>query len=687
MRRSLLFALPFFLAAQTDLIERDIRVKRVAEAAELRTGVTVPRGYALVIGVGKYKNLRPEENLDYSESDADAVAQVLISKEGGNIEPENLKKLIGPQATLANIRKELGEWLPSVAKPEDRVMVFFAGHGLVANGKGYFAPYDVEVARIPQTGYPMTELGQAMGDKVKAQWKVLLIDACHSGKVTPESTQEGIFNEVSKLPKKFLTLTSSTEQESSFEDRALGKGFGLFSYYLIRGWEGNADVDPRDGIVNADELVDYVRSQVRRHARARGHYQTPRERGDWPPDMILGFSPNRRQQLLTTAAPQLMTGGLVIETDKDEVEVYLDDKLVGKISAGQKLPLPGLASGPHIVKGVRKGFDPVVKEVVIVPGQDQTVTIRMQYAVNIKKAAQVLYDQGFEIYKRRKSDADWKKAGELFAQALKEDPRFSEAALQLCRVKQALGETVEALKACKRAVERDPDYVDARTQYGALLIEQGDGGEAIRQLIVAAQQSAKDPHVHSLLAEAYLRSDRYQQAFESADRAVQASDNHAFGYLVRADAQRYLKRYQEALPDYRRYLDLDNFQAPIKEWIPYLFIGHGASKRNAGFKQTYALQRWSAFYGLCVCELELQNLVRGAQYCEKAITVDRQDPYSWNLLGTAYLDLFNRDNKREYLVKADTSIRKALELYPQAEFAKDARAHLVQIREILPLVK
>ena len=77
----------------------------------------------------------------------------------------------------------------------------------------------------------------------------------------------------------------------------------------------------------------------------------------------------------------------------------------------------------------------------------------------------------------------------------------------------------------------------------------------------------------------------------------------------------------------------------------------------------------------------------GSQWCEKAIAIDKHDPYSWNLLGTAYLDLFNRDNRKEYLLKAEANIRKALELNPDAEFAAEANTNLKQIREILPQVR
>ena len=124
-----------------------------------RAAGPVPRGYALVVGVAQYQNLDASRQLEFPESDADAVHRVLISHEGGAFAPENVHVLKGRQATLANIRREFEEWLPSVATPADRVVVFFAGHGFVKNGRGYLAGWDVHPDRLETTAYPMATVG------------------------------------------------------------------------------------------------------------------------------------------------------------------------------------------------------------------------------------------------------------------------------------------------------------------------------------------------------------------------------------------------------------------------------------------------------------------------------------------------------------------------------------------------
>ena len=100
----------------------------------------VPRGYALIVGVAQYKNLDASKQLQFPESDAESMYRVLINREGG---PSRRERPLPerPASDARNIRRELEEWLPSVAQPADRVVVYFAGHGFVQNGKGYLAPW------------------------------------------------------------------------------------------------------------------------------------------------------------------------------------------------------------------------------------------------------------------------------------------------------------------------------------------------------------------------------------------------------------------------------------------------------------------------------------------------------------------------------------------------------------------
>ncbi|PYT24509.1 MAG: hypothetical protein DMG58_25885 [Acidobacteria bacterium] len=171
---------------------------------------------------------------------------MLISTEGGNFRAENVHKLVGARATLARLRYELEEWLPSVAKDDDRVLIYFAGHGFVYSGKAYLAPYDIDLKNIAATGYGMDTLGRDMGAKIKGKWKVLLTDSCHSGAINPDADVQLINGTLGNLNKSLFSLTASRDRERSFESKDWGGGHGIFTYYVVKGMEGAAD-ESRDG--------------------------------------------------------------------------------------------------------------------------------------------------------------------------------------------------------------------------------------------------------------------------------------------------------------------------------------------------------------------------------------------------------------------------------------------------------
>ena len=130
---SLLISVALLLAQRPDAKKaRDLKVEAdpfpEGESQLLTKQVEIPRSYAIVMGVGVYQNLPKELHLAYAERDADSLYSILISLEGGNFRAENVKKLLGPRATLANLKQELEVWLPSVANENDRVFIYFAGH-------------------------------------------------------------------------------------------------------------------------------------------------------------------------------------------------------------------------------------------------------------------------------------------------------------------------------------------------------------------------------------------------------------------------------------------------------------------------------------------------------------------------------------------------------------------------------
>ena len=333
-----------------------------------------PRSYALVVGVSKYINLPDRMQLPYAERDSQLMYTVLISPGGGNFKAENVHLLTNEKATLASLRQEINVWLTGVAKEDDRVLIYFAGHAFIdgRSGKGYLAPSDIDRNNIASTAYPMDELGGAIGGKIRAKSIILLTDAAHSGAITPVDTQT-LNHNLSGLGRSVFSLTACRDREVSFEGPSFGGGHGVFTYYVVQGMQGAADTTPRDGVVTADELAEYVHAQVR---EATGGRQNPTsEKGSFDPAMFIALVPANAPP---GVAPAPRFGTLVFESNMDDVTVLMDGKTIGVASRGKPLSMPGLTPGAHMVQGVHDGYQPDgPKEETVYPGQTSTVSIKI----------------------------------------------------------------------------------------------------------------------------------------------------------------------------------------------------------------------------------------------------------------------------------------------------------------------
>lgn len=691
-------------AAPDGTKSRDIQLKR--RESSNPTDIKIPRGYAVVIGVSEYQKIDPAQNLAFPVSDAQSFYRALISQNGGGLPAENVHLLTGQNATLGNIRHEIEVWLPSVAKDSDTVVVYFAGHGLSAGKRGYLAPWDVDPNSFDTTAYPMDTLASVLADKVHANWKMIVVDACHSGKVMPGSTAESLNRQVGKASKGLLTFTATREREESFEDPKLGAGAGLFTYFLVQGLQGNADKPPCDGFITADELIDYVEKNVSQYASGRNRSQHPTALGDFDGSVALGRSTVCPSPVTSTAQD---SGSLVVEVNMDGVDVYLDGKLVKKINKNTPLSIPGLAGGSHVIVGVHEGYDPDTKEVVVLPGVKKGVSLRIRYASEHPKKAQALLDRGeallyhrssslnvAAIYsKSRQTNDELKKAREFFEAALKEDPRFAKAAYDLGQTCTLLSDSKAALAAYKEALHIDPSYVEARVQYAGQLIETGEAAQAVSELNEAARLEPRNDEVLAQLARAYLDDDAWQEAAKAAQSALAIRDSNEEAVLWRGVAYRQLAAAEKNPParaqlsghardDFQRFLKMTNFSSPIYSQAAFYFIGFGLGSRGHADRQSsYDNQRAIALLGLCDYEHRARNFARAAAFCKQSLALNATDETAYFFLGNVYRDQYNQSSQIHDLEQARDNYSRVVKINPNFEFAKNARNYIEMIDVVL----
>jgi tetratricopeptide (TPR) repeat protein len=665
---------------QPQVDSRDINVVQKKGA----TTVSIPRSYAVVIGISSYKNLPATAQLAFPNRDAEDIYAALISPEGGQFPAENVHKLINERATVANIRHEIEEWLPSVTKDNDRVLVYFAGHGFVSGGKGWLAPYDVDIHAIPTTAYPMDSLGSYFGGQIKGKWKVLITDSCHSGAITPEADRKQVNDTLLDLQKSLFSLTASRDREQSFESDKFGGGHGVFTYYVVKGLEGEADTNG-DGIVDADELAEYVHTNVR---LATGGAQNPTsERGSFDPNMLLAYNASRVKGP-ALLAPQY--GNLVIEANMDNTEVFVDGRSAGVVNKGTALRLPGISPGAHTIKGVHMGYEPDgPREEQVYPGQDTTVSVRILIARRANHAAVDEMDKGIENYNTGDADA-YKKAEGHFEAAVKLDPKYSTAFLYLGRVQNALFEDDKAVASLKQAIDIDPDYQEARAQYAAALLDAGNLDEAVRQLNTVTRREPERGMAWYLLSQAYARKADFADGKTAAEKAVEITPKNAEAHFWLAECLRQLKDPTGAEREYQSYLALSNFDTgkagQLNYYVAGFLLGMGKKKR-ATQSDIWKELRGQANLGLCDSEYMQKQLDPAIGYCQTALNYMPNDMFANYRLGFIYSEKFNQQNQLGLLAAAKQHFTAVIAANPDTNEADRSRKMVKNIDSVLAQVQ
>lgn len=238
--------------------------------------------YAVVVGVSRYRNASAGlSNLRYADRDARAFRDFLLSPEGGSFHPENIRFLINEDATAENVRSALFTFLTKPG-PDDLVVLYFAGHGAADPNDPrnlYLLTHDTKPDDMGGTAFPMWQLLDVFARILKAKRVVTFADSCHSFGISGEAYSP--FPRQNNLVNQYLAhyasqadravITASDLSELSYESDQWGNGHGVFTYFLLRGLGGEADLN-RDGTVTASELFVYVRDQVQ---KATGGRQNP----------------------------------------------------------------------------------------------------------------------------------------------------------------------------------------------------------------------------------------------------------------------------------------------------------------------------------------------------------------------------------------------------------------------------
>jgi peptidoglycan/xylan/chitin deacetylase (PgdA/CDA1 family)/tetratricopeptide (TPR) repeat protein len=283
--------------------------------------------YAVVIGINAYQKW---PKLSYAVNDAEGVKELLVRKY--RFKPDNVTVLLDQQATRERILSVLGDALadPTQVKREDRVFVFFAGHGItrrLPNGKslGYIVPVDADTSNYQSTAISMTNF-QDISESIPAKHVLFVMDACYSGLAltrgggTPQGTDmRKYLQEVTRRSvRQVLTAGGADEQVADQGPN----GHSIFTWTLMQGLEGQADLNT-DGYVTASELAAYVGPTVSSLSRQTPAFGSmPGSEGG---EFILELN-HHDGELLSAQTEQLDTEAIRLNAELERVRNQIAEK-------------------------------------------------------------------------------------------------------------------------------------------------------------------------------------------------------------------------------------------------------------------------------------------------------------------------------------------------------------------------
>jgi WD40 repeat protein len=306
-----------------------------------------PKFYGVFIGVNDYGNPTKESSaqryrdLDFAKKDADDLANA-VEATARNLFKEDCRiyRLTGTgnsdsvptKANLQNVLKEIGE----NAKASDILYIFFAGHGDISEKSG-----EKEIRFILHKAFKgdkkyyfgVEELTEWCHPKnIKAQKRVLVFDACHSGQIINQTMafngrgddEATRIRQLDRLKDKngMMILAAAADNESAYEDETLNQGVLTYHLLQVMKEQQKDTLEIRNWFKETIELV-------KEYSRANGNKQEPNSIGYG--DFEIGNITNEVRQNIDISCPKTRIGMCVFSDPTGEAEA-LYPKLKEKVN-------------------------------------------------------------------------------------------------------------------------------------------------------------------------------------------------------------------------------------------------------------------------------------------------------------------------------------------------------------------
>ena len=153
-------------------------------------------------------------------------------------------------------------------------------------------------------------------------------------------------------------------------------------------------------------------------------------------------------------------------------------------------------------------------------------------------------------------------------------------------------------------------------------------------------------------------------------------------HLWLAECERHLKDPVAAEQEYRRFLELTNFDSGALGKVNYFLVGSLVGvghKTRAAQADIWREQRGLANLGMCKCEDMQKNYAAALPLCQKALTYMPHDAGANYNLAMIYIEQSNQQASPALLSAAKTHFQEVIAANPDTEEAGRAKTYVSRI--------
>jgi uncharacterized caspase-like protein len=222
--------------------------------------------WALVIGINEYQIASP---LCFAKQDAEAIAEILERSFG--FPPSNIATLYDAEATRERILSAFSDFTSTSVDPDDRITIFFAGHGCTRTGKrgevGFLVPVEGTPDRL-STLLRWDELTRN-AELILAKHVLFIMDACYGGLAIRRNTPPGSARFLKDMLARYSrqVLTAGKADETVADSGGPKAGHSIFTGHLLEALEGRAA--DSNGIISSNAVMAYVYDHVSKDPYSR----------------------------------------------------------------------------------------------------------------------------------------------------------------------------------------------------------------------------------------------------------------------------------------------------------------------------------------------------------------------------------------------------------------------------------